>query len=367
MSAAESERYRALVERSADVIFMLDEHGIVTYANQTAEERVGTPLRRARRAGTRSTSSTPTTATRAVEALSARSRPVPARQEPFFARVRHADGHWLPVELVGNNLSDDEDVGGIVDHDARHRGPGPGGPAARRDRGELPPHRRDRRRRRVDLRRADRDDVRQPPDGRDARDDSRGHDRRVGLRLHGRRRRRADGHRAVGARAPRTRSRSATRSSSRTATATTSGPACSATPILGVDGEFEGVVSLRHRHHRAARGRGAAPVQRGAPHDAVRGLVGHHGDPRARRHLAREPGRHAHPRLPDRLGSRGRDPLARASRRHRARRAARSRRCWPARAASTSRSGSGCATSTATTSGSTARPRTRSTTRPCGA
>ncbi len=29
-------------------------------------------------------------------------------------RVRHADGRWLPVELVGNNLSDDADVGGHV-------------------------------------------------------------------------------------------------------------------------------------------------------------------------------------------------------------------------------------------------------------
>ena len=182
-------------------------------------------------------------------------RPSPGQQDPFFARVRHADGHWLPVELVGNNLSDDERRPRHVDHDARHRGPGPGGPPARRDRGELPPHHRDRRRRRVDRRRRPGHDVREPAHGRDARRDARGHDRRarsfefmddetredIGDGLQ----RRA----APSDPAP----RSATRSSSVTATATSVWTRCSAAPITGRRRCVRGRRLARHRHHRAAR------------------------------------------------------------------------------------------------------------------
>ena len=111
MSATESERYRALVERSADVIFMLDEHGTVTYANQTAAERVGTPVD-ALVGQSALDLIHPDDRSRAIEALHRTFTSGPGPKDPFFARVRHADGHWLPVELVGNNLTDDESIGG---------------------------------------------------------------------------------------------------------------------------------------------------------------------------------------------------------------------------------------------------------------
>ncbi len=113
MSTAESDRYRTLVERSADVIFMLDEHGIVTYANQTAEERVGLPTDVL--VGQNAMDLIhPDDRSRAVESLHRALSTGPGAQEAFFVRVAHADGRWLPVELVGNNLSDDESVGGHV-------------------------------------------------------------------------------------------------------------------------------------------------------------------------------------------------------------------------------------------------------------
>ena len=56
MSTPDSVRYRALVERSPDVIVVLDADWIVTYANETAEARVGHPWMTSS-AATRSTSS----------------------------------------------------------------------------------------------------------------------------------------------------------------------------------------------------------------------------------------------------------------------------------------------------------------------
>ncbi|MGZ6979189.1 MAG: PAS domain S-box protein [Acidimicrobiia bacterium] len=113
MSAEESQRYRALVERSADVIFIHDGLGIITYANQTAAHRVGRD--RSTLIGRNALDLVhPDDRNRAVESIHRTLATGPGPQEPFFARVRHAEGHWLPVELVGNNLLDDEDVNGVV-------------------------------------------------------------------------------------------------------------------------------------------------------------------------------------------------------------------------------------------------------------
>ncbi len=113
MSATERERYRALVERSADVIFIHDGTGIITYANETAVERVG--LAREALVGHNALDLVhPDDRTRAADALHRTVASGEGEKEPFFARVRHADGHFLPVELVGNNLIDDDDVRGVV-------------------------------------------------------------------------------------------------------------------------------------------------------------------------------------------------------------------------------------------------------------
>lgn len=113
MRAEAWERYRALVERSADVIFVLDEHGVVQYVNATGEERIGYPADQL--VGTSSLDLIhPDDRSRAVESLHRALGAAPGPQDPFFARVRHADGRWSPVELVGNNLTTDDDVRGHV-------------------------------------------------------------------------------------------------------------------------------------------------------------------------------------------------------------------------------------------------------------
>jgi diguanylate cyclase (GGDEF)-like protein/PAS domain S-box-containing protein len=113
VSATGSERYRALVERAADGIFMVDADGFVTYANQTAEERVGTP--RDQLVGRNALDLVhPHDRSRAVESLHRALAAGPGAQAPFFVRVLHADGQWLPVELVGNNLTDVDGAGGHV-------------------------------------------------------------------------------------------------------------------------------------------------------------------------------------------------------------------------------------------------------------
>ena len=92
VGVGDRERYRALVERSADVIFILDGTGTITYANQTAEERIGLAPRARSSARTRWTSSTRRPEPGRRVAAPRRRRPAPGPRSPFFARVRHADG-----------------------------------------------------------------------------------------------------------------------------------------------------------------------------------------------------------------------------------------------------------------------------------
>jgi diguanylate cyclase (GGDEF)-like protein/PAS domain S-box-containing protein len=110
---AEWERYRALVERSADVIVILDGQGTVQYVNETATTRFG--QRREELLGTNAFELVhPDDRSRAVESLHRALGAAPGPQEPFFARVRLPDGGWLPAEIVGNNLTSDPDVAAHV-------------------------------------------------------------------------------------------------------------------------------------------------------------------------------------------------------------------------------------------------------------
>ena len=135
-----------------------------------------------------------------------------------------------------------------------------------------------------------------------------------------------------------TRARSATRSASGTATATRCWTRCSAAPIHERDGGHDGVVALVTDITEQRDDRGAAPLQRGAAHDAVRGVVRHHGDPRA----GRDAGTRARPARASSATRSAGTPRAGSSRSSTPTtsswRAWRSARSWPARAASTSRS-----------------------------
>jgi diguanylate cyclase (GGDEF)-like protein/PAS domain S-box-containing protein len=110
---AEWERYRALVERSADVIVVLDGQGTVQYVNRTAATRFGQQPEEL--VGTNAFELVhPDDRSRAVESLHRALAAGPGSQDPFFARVRRRDGTWLPAEIVGNNLTSDPAVAAHV-------------------------------------------------------------------------------------------------------------------------------------------------------------------------------------------------------------------------------------------------------------
>jgi diguanylate cyclase (GGDEF)-like protein/PAS domain S-box-containing protein len=107
------ERYRALVEHSADGIFIHDGTGTITYVNRTIEAHTG--WTKDALIGRNALELVhPDDHTRALEALRRTVEAGPGERDPFFVRVRRTDGDWLPVELVGNNFMNDPDVGGVV-------------------------------------------------------------------------------------------------------------------------------------------------------------------------------------------------------------------------------------------------------------
>jgi diguanylate cyclase (GGDEF)-like protein/PAS domain S-box-containing protein len=113
VSEREWERYRALVERSPDVIVVLDGHGTVQYVNRTAATRFGRQPEEL--LGTDAFELIhPDDRSRAVESLHRALDAGPGSQDPFFARVRLPDGGWLPAEIVGNNLTSDPAVAAHV-------------------------------------------------------------------------------------------------------------------------------------------------------------------------------------------------------------------------------------------------------------
>jgi diguanylate cyclase (GGDEF)-like protein/PAS domain S-box-containing protein len=110
---AEWERYRALVERSADVIVVLDEIGTIRYVNETATARFGQPPESL--IGENAFELIhPDDRSRAIESLHRALGVEPGPQEPLFVRVRLKDGGWLPAEIVGNNLTSDPAVAAHV-------------------------------------------------------------------------------------------------------------------------------------------------------------------------------------------------------------------------------------------------------------
>jgi PAS domain S-box-containing protein len=103
VSEREWERYRALVERSPDVIVVLDGHGTVQYVNRTAATRFGRQPEEL--LGTDAFELIhPDDRSRAVESLHRALDAGPGSQDPFFARVRLPDGGWLPAEPVRRGL-----------------------------------------------------------------------------------------------------------------------------------------------------------------------------------------------------------------------------------------------------------------------
>ena len=105
-------RFRALIQRSADVVFILDPEGRVRYASPALEREFGHP---------------PDTFADAAFATFVHHEDValvldaftallaePMGTSTFRHRASHADGGWRHVESIASNLLDDPSVGGVV-------------------------------------------------------------------------------------------------------------------------------------------------------------------------------------------------------------------------------------------------------------
>ncbi|HUF21635.1 MAG TPA: EAL domain-containing protein [Burkholderiales bacterium] len=106
------ERFRALVQNSFDIITIHDETGVTVYESPAASRILGYPP------GSLITKTPfetvhPKDASLARDAFQAlvRGEPVPT---PLEMRFRHADGSWIWLEALGNNLLEHPGVRGVV-------------------------------------------------------------------------------------------------------------------------------------------------------------------------------------------------------------------------------------------------------------
>lgn len=105
-------RFRALVQNSSDVVVVLDEEGIITYASASTEHIVGhTPEEMVGRHGFQYVH--PDDISTARAALSALIQK-PNRTQTMELRFKHKDGTWRVLEATGRNLLDHPIISGIV-------------------------------------------------------------------------------------------------------------------------------------------------------------------------------------------------------------------------------------------------------------
>jgi diguanylate cyclase (GGDEF)-like protein/PAS domain S-box-containing protein len=106
------ERYRALVQRSSDMVTVVDTAGMVRYQSPSAVQLLGVPAAEAVGRPWRSMLH-PDDAPRAIELIEASGEGSQV-DEPVEWRVRRADGSWLHLETAVTNLLDEPAVQGIV-------------------------------------------------------------------------------------------------------------------------------------------------------------------------------------------------------------------------------------------------------------
>ena len=103
-------RFRALVQRSTDVVVVVDRAGRLTYVSPAVEGLLGRPPESLVGTDMRETIH-PEDRERATAAVEAEALVQGARVE---VRLAHADGHHVFVEAAGTPLYDDPSVGGLV-------------------------------------------------------------------------------------------------------------------------------------------------------------------------------------------------------------------------------------------------------------
>ena len=106
------ERFRALVQHTSDVIAVVDADGTLRYASPSVQRMFGYPYRSM--LGTLATDLIhPDDLEQSLTALAEASQE-PDAERQIELRLRHADGSWRHVEIIGSNRLADPVVNGIV-------------------------------------------------------------------------------------------------------------------------------------------------------------------------------------------------------------------------------------------------------------
>lgn len=105
-------RFRALVQRSSDVILILDASSRIRYSSPAIERIFGYPADSA--AGTHLLDLLHPDDAPAARAYFEEAAASSGDLRPAVWRLRHSDGGWRHVDCAGANLTDDQWVGGIV-------------------------------------------------------------------------------------------------------------------------------------------------------------------------------------------------------------------------------------------------------------
>ena len=105
-------RFRALVQHSSDVIMIVDGTGVIMYMSPSVEQILG--YAPDAMTGKALDGYLDEESTAAASHLIASASAQPGVTAPAEWRVRHRDGHWLHLEIVGTNLLHEPTVRGIV-------------------------------------------------------------------------------------------------------------------------------------------------------------------------------------------------------------------------------------------------------------
>ena len=111
--SASEKRFRALTENSNDLVIIFDAAGTVTYVSPTVKHILGY-TQEDMLGKSFAIWLHPDEVQQAMVSLSKRKQFIGVDFEPVTFRVRHHDGSWHFIEVVGNNLLDNPAVGGIV-------------------------------------------------------------------------------------------------------------------------------------------------------------------------------------------------------------------------------------------------------------
>jgi diguanylate cyclase (GGDEF)-like protein/PAS domain S-box-containing protein len=108
----QEERFRSLVQHASDITVVLDRSGLVTYASPALDRILGLPAEAA--TGTRTSQWVHPDDRKASRRIGVALFREPQNSHTVQLRVRHRDGSWRWLEVIGSNLLNTPGVGGIV-------------------------------------------------------------------------------------------------------------------------------------------------------------------------------------------------------------------------------------------------------------